>query len=175
MKHISKASRVTRVLAIAPGPRGIGYAIFLSPTVPFDWGVKRLHTSRNQEALLRVRALLAWYHPEVLVLENCAGEGSRRCLRVERLITAIARTAERRGIRLVGYSRGVIRQVFKEAGATTKQEIAEEIGRMLPALSRRVPAKRKIWMSEPQALCLFDAAALALTFFHLSHPDERSA
>ena len=168
MKHISKMARVQRVLALAPGPKAIGYAIFLTPKTPFDWGVKRLITTRNGECLKKARALLDWYHPEVLVLENYAGEGSRRSRRVERLISAIAKLAEERDIRLAGYSRGVIRQAFKEAGASTKQEIAEAIGRAVPTLARRVPEKRKIWMSEPQAMCLFDAAALALTFFHLN-------
>jgi hypothetical protein len=65
------------------------------------------------------------------------------------------------------YPRAQVRACFAEFGLATKQSIAEIIGKRIPAFERLVPPPRKIWMSEHARMGLFDAAALALTFFQL--------
>ncbi|WP_156527887.1 hypothetical protein [Bradyrhizobium stylosanthis] len=42
---------------------------------------------------------------------------------------------------------------------------AERIAKHIPAFEQYVPPPRKPWMSEDRRMGLFDAAALALTFF----------
>jgi hypothetical protein len=64
------------------------------------------------------------------------------------------------------YLRAKFVEHFEEQGATTKQGIAETIGRQIPALSLYVPPARKPWMSEDARMGIFDAAALAWMFFH---------
>ena len=50
-------------------------------------------------------------------------------------------------------------------GVLNKQSLAETIARHIPAFARYLPPPRKPWMSEDSRMSLFDAAALALTFF----------
>ena len=46
-----------------------------------------------------------------------------------------------------------------------KQEIAIAIAERFPELAPRLPRSRKPWMSEDYRMSIFDAVALALTFF----------
>ena len=46
-----------------------------------------------------------------------------------------------------------------------KQEIAIAIAERFPELAPRLPRFRKPWMSEDYRMSIFDAVALALTFF----------
>jgi hypothetical protein len=47
----------------------------------------------------------------------------------------------------------------------SKYAIAEAIAKHLPAFERHLPPQRKPWMSEDSRMGIFNAAALALTFF----------
>ena len=58
---------------------------------------------------------------------------------------------------------------------TTKREIAEAIVREFPELEPRLPPVRKIWMSEDVRMSIFDAAALAITFFDKKSRANRAA
>jgi hypothetical protein len=64
---------------------------------------------------------------------------------------------------------------FVERGATTKQKIAETIAKQVPALNLYVPPERKPWMSEDPRMGIFDAAALAWTYFHEREGDRQAA
>jgi len=54
---------------------------------------------------------------------------------------------------------------MKAIGVTNKRQLAEAIAARIPAFERYLPPPRKPWMSEDSRMNLFDAAALALTFF----------
>jgi len=58
-----------------------------------------------------------------------------------------------------------VRQTFAQ-DARNKQLIAVAIGRRFPELAPHVPPYRKCWMSEDYRMSIFDAVALALTYFH---------
>jgi len=55
--------------------------------------------------------------------------------------------------------------IWAGSDATTKQEIAIAIAERFPELAPRLPRFRKPWMSEDYRMSIFDAVALALTFF----------
>jgi hypothetical protein len=158
-------TRTHRVLSIFPANRGFGYAVFEDLLSPVDWGVKHIRGEKHDGALRKVRALIDWYQPTVLVLENCAGAGSRKGKRIQELLEAIARIARRRNIVVKRFSRTGIRQCFGRFGARTKHEIARAIARHLPELEPRLPPPRKIWMSEDSRMSIFDAVSLIFTFF----------
>ncbi len=65
------------------------------------------------------------------------------------------------------YHRSLIRAVFEAVGARTRNEMAHAIGGQLEALGHQVPAKRKHYEREKPRQSLFDAAALALTYFRI--------
>ena len=155
-----------RVLGIDPGSRGFGYAVIEWPFNLVDWGVKSVRHKKKSRTLSRVLGLLRRYRPHVIVLENCEDKDSRRCQRIEKLISAICREAIQYGVTVRVYSRSEIRGVFGPFGAETKYEIAHAIAKQLPELSTRLPRYRKPWMSEDYRMASFTATSLVLTYLY---------
>jgi hypothetical protein len=127
---------------------------------------------KNLSSLRKVRDLLAFYRPDVLVLENHQGRGSRRAKRIQALINLIAAHAAEQRMTTAAYSRADVRASF---GLTTKREIAEAIVREFPELVPRLPPVRRIWMSEDVRMNIFDAASLAITFFESKRRTKQAA
>jgi hypothetical protein len=163
-----------RVLAAFPSTHGFGFAVFEGPFRPIDWGLKRAPRQTRTPAIRKLADLIEWYQPAVLVLENHAGEGSRKSPRVQRVIAGMAGYAGKRNLALASYSRHMIRQAFAETGAVTKHEIAQLLARDFPELAPRLPPVRRLWMTEDCRMAMFDAASLALTFFHFESLAARS-
>jgi hypothetical protein len=99
------------------------------------------------------------------VLQDTSAQGTLRARRIIKLNAAIATLALGRGIPVYAYSRDEVQDAFANFGVTTKQGLAEIIAKHIPAFERYVPLPRKPWKSEDARMGIFDAAALALTFF----------
>jgi hypothetical protein len=159
-----KRTSAELVLALFPSTRGFGYAVFEGPQSLVDWGVKSACChQKNLTSLQKIRELVAFYRPDVVVLEDYDGSGSRRAKRIRTLINLVAAHAAEEGMSTAFFSRASVRTCF---GLGTKREIAEAIARDLPELEPRLPPVRKIWMSEDRRMSIFDAVSLAMTFFH---------
>ncbi len=154
------------VLAIDPMKHGFGFVVLEGPACLIDWAVVTIRASDTDKCLNRIGKLLARYDPDVLVLEDGTGKGSRRCVRVQSLLDAIDSLAARETIATRRFSRQRVRQAFAESGARTKHEIAKAIATRFPELEARLPRFRKPWMSEDDRMSIFDAASFALAFFH---------
>jgi hypothetical protein len=154
------------ILAIFPSVRGFGFALFHGAWTPLDWGFRHADGDKNQACLKGVRKLIDDYAPDILVLEDHAGEGSHRSERVEALIDDVAELANCKGITVASYSRDRIRECFAEFGATTKYEIARAISRSLPEFPPQLPPERKIWLPEDYRMSIFDAVSLIFTHFY---------
>jgi hypothetical protein len=151
------------VLAVFPSTKGFGYAVFEGRQSLIDWGVKTVYPfQKNLRSLKKIRELFAFYYPDVVVLEDYEGEGSRRAKRIQTLINLITIEVAGRGMSTASYSRDQVRSCFD---LETKREIAEAIAREFPELGPRLPPARKIWMSEDRRMSIFDAVSLAITFF----------
>ena len=164
----------TRILAIAPCVQGIGFIVFNGPQTPIDWGVKWTRVEKNTKGVAKIAELMDRYQPEIVVLEDPHGEGSRRAKRIEDLLEAIASMVRRRNVAIARYSRAQVRHHFAGDGAATKYRIAKVIAQYLPDLAPRLPAERKIWLPEHANMSLFDAASLALTHFATITQEARS-
>jgi len=114
----------------------------------------------------RISKLARLYGADILLMES--PQDTRRCERVQNLVQQISAWAgaEKIKVRFIGISR--VGKVFKSFGAKTKYEIAHQIARQIPDLVARLPRFRKPWMSEDHRMGIFDAAALALTYFYSS-------
>lgn len=167
MSNITDKENSKLVLAIDPAPRGFGYALFEGPKRPVDWGVTEARVQTNKRSLHRIKQLIEFYQPDVIVLEDYKGKQSHRGIRVQSLIDKIVLLAKLKKIKIHQYSRGRIREVFLKFRAKNKHQIANIICEWLPELSPRLPPKRKIWMSEDQRMNIFDAVSLALTYYYL--------
>src|SRR5215468_8987466 len=154
-----------RVLAIDPSTRGFGFAILEGPNRLIDWGVKETKTDKRKRSLKLIADLIEQYQPSVLVVEDYTRKGSRRCRRVRELIKDISKLAVQRKIKVRNFSRLKVKQAFSESGTSNKYEIAIAIAKRFPELASRLPRFRKPWMSEDYRMSIFDAVALAITFF----------
>lgn len=167
MANVQKEEVHKLVLAIDPASRGFGYALFEGPQKPMNWGIAEIRFQKNKRSFDRIKKLISFYEPEVVVLEDCFGEGSHRCARVRKFIDQVSDYADLLGIETKKYSRGRIQEVFSIFGAQTKYGIVRKISEWLPVFSSRVPPERKPWMSEDRRMNIFDAVALALTYYYL--------
>ncbi|MDR3526624.1 MAG: hypothetical protein P4L57_05045 [Rhizomicrobium sp.] len=155
------------VLAIHPTSRGFGWVLFESPLSAVDWGIASAKQGRNARLLARFSRLLDRYEPAVLVLEEFESP-TTRADRIRLLCRNMVHLASCKGADTPVYRRNVVRTVFATVGATTRYDIAQVIARHIDAFSHRMPKKRKAWESEDPRQSLFDAAALAITYFTIS-------
>jgi len=161
------------VLAVAPMARGFAFILFEGPLAPFDWGLSFSEGhAKNARTLEGVRAIIERYQPNTLVLEDCTSKSVRRSPRIRALALALAHLAAANHMEVHKVDRSMIRNAFATVGARTKYEIAQAIAREIPALSHRLPPLRKVWMSENPRQSLFDAAALAATYYAGSSPGQ---
>jgi Holliday junction resolvasome RuvABC endonuclease subunit len=168
-----RSSQKELVLAVFLSAKGFGFAIFDGPGSLVDWGVKGVcGQKKNAQSLRKVRELLTFYRPDVVVLEDCDGRGSRRTKRIRKLIDAIATLVAKGRIAAASFSRAEVRTCF---GRTTKRQIALAIARDFPELEPWLPPVRRIWMSEDARMNIFDAVALGVTFFHTMRKQKRAA
>jgi hypothetical protein len=158
--------RYPSVLAVYPNTRGFAFVLFESSLSPIDWGVKETRGPRkNARCLEKITVIVGRYLPNVLVIQNTSLQGTPRAGRIRKLNEAVAKLAEKLQIPFRAYSRADVLEAFGPFGVRNKHEIAEVIAKHIPAFQRYVPPPRKPWMSEDARMGLFDAAALALTFF----------
>ena len=154
------------VMAVFPNARGLAFAVFEGPFAPIDWGTTELRGSRkNKRSVARVSELLGRYQLDTVVLQDTSPDGTRRINRVRRLNQAIALLAETESISVVAYTRADVRACFAADGFATKQQIAESIAKRIGMFERLLPPPRKLWNSEHPRMGLFDATALALTYY----------
>ena len=153
------------VLAVHPTTRGFGWVLFENPHTPVAWAVVHARAGREQQLLSRFERLLDRYEPAVCVLEAYEDGASRRSPRIQELCRAMVHETALRAIDTPIFDREAIGAAFASAKATTRAEIAAVIAERIKAFSYRLPPKRKLGNSDDARQCLFDAAALALTFF----------
>jgi len=152
-----------RTLAIDLASRGFGYTILDGKRRLVDWGLRRVTGDKGAESMTRIMDLLEWYAPELLVLEDCDAPTSRRAPRIRALAREVSRMAKAVGVGVTSVSWQQVREVFGRSARATKEQIAARVAQLYPIMSRHLPPKRKIWMSEDERMNMFDAIALAIT------------
>lgn len=154
-----------RVLAIDLSSRGFGFVVLEGPTKPVDWGTQQVCGDKRTRTIMKIGNLIALYRPDLIVLEDTAGAGSRRCTRVRLLIQELTILRSDYRIRVAFVSVAIVRRLFAANGATTKHQIAEMVAERLPELAPLRPPPRKPWMREDERMAVFDAAAFALALY----------
>jgi hypothetical protein len=155
------------VLAVYPNTRGFGFVLFEGVFSPVDWGIVRARgTDKNHSCLTRFERMVSWQRPDVLILEDMTVEGCRRYARIRDLNQAIAEAAAREKILSIQYTVARVRDYFAQLSAFTRYARAEFIADHITVFRPLLPPPRKIWNSEDARMSIFDAAALALTFFN---------
>jgi hypothetical protein len=155
-----KAERDDLVLAFYPHARGFSYVVFEGSLSLVDWGMSDVPAKRKTPVCLgRLSFLLDQYGPDGVVIRQVP-QG-----RLAKLSEAITELVESRRIVIAAVSRDRIREAFGHLGSPTRYAIVQAIAKRIPVLAPYVPPVRKIWYGEDRRMGLFDAAAMALTFF----------
>jgi hypothetical protein len=153
------------VLAFYPNARGFSYVVFEGPHSPVDWGMSDLPAKQKERRCLRrFETLMDQFRPDAVVLRRLPCRQRTTC--VARAFQALEGLAKKRQVQAISISREKIRERFIFLDSTDRYAIAEVISRQIPPFAPYLPPKRKIWNGEDRRMGLFDAAALALTFFH---------
>lgn len=154
-----------RVLAIDPCTQGFGLAVLEGADQLIAYEIKEAKGDKNDVCLKKIADLMKYYQPDVVVLENPTGEGSRRSARVQKLIGETMKLASIKKIKTRRFSRSQIRRAFSSSEVLTKHQIASAIARQLPEIASKLPKPRKSWQSENERMNIFDAISLALCFY----------
>ena len=153
-------------MAIFPNARGFAYVVFEGPLAPVDWGMSDVSgTHKNQRCVRLISAALRRLSPDALVLRDLDDAPLNQNRRLQSLNEAIEALAEMHGIARVRLSREQIQRSFRFLGSPTRYAIVHAIAKRIPLFEQFVPPVRKIWKNEDRRMGLFDAAALALTFY----------
>lgn len=152
------------VISIHPSPRGFGFSVFDTPKNLLDWGYSDIRVNKKERTLKKLKVLIELYQPKVLVVEDTTDDSSRRTKRIKKLITAITTTALKYNVAVHHYSPEQMSSVFD---SKNKDIRAKSITEVLPELAPLLPPKRRIWDSQHRQMQVFDAVALALTYFYL--------
>lgn len=154
------------VAAIYLNHRGFAFVIFRDGLKLLDWGVIEVRGSGKRDKILARIGRLLPSNLRVLVLQMMLPTEIHRPKRMRRLNDAIAELAKCRGMQVVFLSRNEIRVQFAHLGIVSRTRIAAAIARQVPAFARYLPRPKKPWKSEAARMAIFDAAALALSFYH---------
>lgn len=158
------------VLALLPSTQGMAYVLFEGPLSLVDWGTTSIKgKTKNLKCADMAKNLMERYVPDVIVLEDSSRISHPKSVRVRMLNQSFQTIAGAHGVDVMRISSKDIRKKFEATGARTKQERAKIIASLLPALSHRLPPKRKPWMAEDPRMALFEAAALGLAYYGLEH------
>lgn len=154
-----------RVLAVDPTSRGFGYLIMEGPEELVDWGLKRTPEEKNVRCLRQIRRLVERYAPTVILIEDYREPEAYRQERVRGLLEQLA-VGPWRGALVIRIPRRLVKLAFAKSGAATRDEIAQAVSRKFSELARRLPPTRRLWMSADPRMAIFNAASLALTYYH---------
>lgn len=161
-----KQNKTPVVLAIYPNFRGFGYSVHEKALKVIDTQVISIRPISNAVALKRIKEIIDYYVPEIVVLEDYKGVGSRKSKRVQKLIDTISKYGEKKNLTVKAYSRADIRFTFSNFNAHTKHEIAAVITENVPFMKNRIMKKRKTTETEKYMASSFDAVSLGITHYY---------
>lgn len=159
-------STSSRIVSLDPTSHGFGFVVFEEPNSLIDWGHAHVRPCTDERCIARIAELLAWYVPNVVILEDCNDKGSRRRKRVRALLDEVARFSSQSSAEVAHIARRHVLDTFAQHAAFTKDEIARVVVSQFPELEPKLPPPRKIWMSEDERMSIFDATAMLLTYCH---------
>lgn len=155
-----------RVLSLHATSRGFAFCLFEGPGQLIDFGIKHVpRGDKNKESLALIEHLIVRYDPHAIAIEDVTEPGSKRMSRVRNLYRDVEKLADRAYIETYAYPWQIVFDVFKEGQPKTRHDLAKMVALILPAIARRLPPKRKIWLPLDPRQALFDAAALGITHY----------
>jgi hypothetical protein len=155
-----------RILSIALSRLGLGFAVLEGEKSLIETSVRSARKGdKNSLCLAKAEKLIAFYQPDILVLQDVMAKDSRRAPRIKMLHRQITKLAGKRKLKVTLLSEKHLRNLLLGDTKGTKHEMAEKLAKDFPnELALRLPPKRKPWKSEDGRMDIFDAVALAVAF-----------
>lgn len=164
-----------RILALEVRSRATGFVVFEMPRRLLDWGRRKHGVTSNElprVAAKRIAGLLDLHEPSVVIVRTRTVRSLTAQHKVAIIIRAMQREAKKRSVPFQKVSARTVRKFFTSHDCTSKNQSAGLLVRWFPALSWKLPPKRKMWKSEHHRMVIFDAAATAIAFMSRSPPTE---
>jgi len=154
----------TRILAIDPGTRHLGFAVFEGGEL-IHYGVKTIRRSRSPHEILAegrgaVSRLTCYFRPTVLAVEKTFFARNRKTALLNVLADEIKIVGRKKGLRVVDFAANSVRKRICGNGAASKDEIARVLVSRYPELLPYLTSDRR-W-KERYHRNMFDAVALGL-------------
>lgn len=163
--NVATARYFGLTLAVHPCTFGFGWVLFENPQTPVAWAIVRQRAGHERKLLNSFKRLIARYEPATVVLEAFHEGESLRRPRIRRLCNDMLTATRAAKIDTRIFDRDMIRHAFAKFGAQTRGEIARVIAQRIDSFGHRLPTSREVWNTLDPRQCLFDAAAVALTYF----------
>src|ERR1017187_5744151 len=93
-------SKDFRILAIALSIGGFGFVVMEGQKTIIEFGRRVADGDKNAQSIAKMKKLLNFYRPDVLVLQDVEAKGSRRYPRIKTLNRQIKRVAEKQKIQV---------------------------------------------------------------------------
>lgn len=155
-----------RILAIDPGTREMGVAVFDGPGLVYH-GVKVIRKGRTPHSTLKnaIRAaerLISDFRPSILVVEKTFIARNRNAALLNVLGDEIQAMGKRKRLTLVALAPSTVRKTVCGFGNATKEEVGKVMTAVFPELKAFLAQNRK-WKDRFHAN-MFDAVALGLAY-----------
>jgi RNase H-fold protein (predicted Holliday junction resolvase) len=171
---VPKISKPNRILAIYPGVKEMGFAVFDEETL-IRFGVKNLRNGKNPEKILErgkkvITDLKKKFNPGVLVLGIPDHPKRTKNPLLKKLVRAIQETAKKERMKVYEYEPSAARELIYKEGKPTRGNVARFIASLYPELEAYVPRTRRILWSKKDFYWLnaFEACTLALAYVEKS-------
>ncbi len=169
MHKQEKSNKDEIILSIFPNAIGFGYAVMSSALTVLNSQVVQVKPVSNRLAMKRIREIINYYEPKIIVVEDYNGIGSRKSKRIQKMIDTISRYAHTKQLKTFAYARSHIRYVFSSFNAHTKHEIACVIAENVKNMEHKLMKPRKTCESEKYMAGAFDAVSLGVTHFYMEN------
>ena len=156
---MSKNSKSTKIIGISPGTRYMGYAIFYDSELR-DWGIKNIEGRWSKEKQKRIMAFISslteQHKPNALAIKKL--HPSRSSPNLNRLVTKIKESAERKRLKVYQHTIKEIESFFHPEGRINKKQLSEMVVSSYPILSHELNREKTI--RNPYYIRIFEAVAL---------------
>ena len=158
--------RPLSVLAVDPGTRCMGYALFEGQDLVLG-KVKDLRHQRWTKKLLQLATdsfeqHLRLFRPHVIVFESCHFPNSKNGTKLAVVIEELKAVAKRHGLPVFEYAPRTARKIVVHDGNATKRKVAETICQRYPQLYVHLE-QSKAWQDTYWGH-MFDASCVGMAF-----------
>lgn len=152
-----------RILAIRPGRREMGVAVFRGETLRY-WGIAGFRNSIPEQVHLdvdkRIRSLISRYNPDILAMEKVNLIRLNASPVLKKVVAHIAATSLESSLHFCPYSLDIVKEHLCGTDRVTRRMVVDQVVKAYPHLKRYA-----IWKSRWQEdywMPMFAAVAVGL-------------